>query len=68
MSLPDSHELARLCSLDIGQTVTSDDVRNYLLIGKSALSRFSPDDAVGIAATLLKEMCAALDPRGGEHS
>ncbi len=58
MSLPDSHELARLCSLDIGQTVTSNDVRNYLLIGASALEHFAPEQQRDIAATLLKELAS----------
>jgi hypothetical protein len=54
--MKDSHELARLCTLDIGQEVTSDEVRSYLLAGEEALERFSPEDRQEIAATLIKEL------------
>jgi hypothetical protein len=54
--MKDSHELARLCSLDIGQEVTADEVRNYLLVGERALERFSPEDRRDLFATLAKEL------------
>lgn len=60
----DSIELARLCTLDIGREVTSDEVRSYLLVGERALGRFSGDEQWDIQATVLKELAQAT---GGEQ-
>lgn len=61
---PDSHELARLCSLDIGREVTSNDIRTYLIAGMGALeppmNHFTPEEADEIAATVVKEMAGGL--------
>jgi hypothetical protein len=56
--LPDSVELARLASLDLGKDVTSDHIRAYLLIGLKGLTAagFDLEDAEEIQATVLKEM------------
>jgi hypothetical protein len=56
MALPDLYELARLCSLDIGKEVTSDEIRGYLFVGAKALDRFSSYDRQEIAMTIIKEL------------
>lgn len=63
--MKDSHELARLCTLDLGREVTSDDVRGYLLVGAGYLThRFSADEISDIGATLIKELDADGKQRG----
>lgn len=58
MTVPDSHELARLCTLDIGKPVTSEDVRSYLLVGDAALKArgFTDEECSDIFATIVKEL------------
>lgn len=53
----DAAELARLCSLDLGKTVTEQDVKAYLLIGDIALTTrgFSKEEVGDIFATIAKE-------------
>lgn len=54
--MKDSQEIARLCTLDLGKEVTSDEVRNFLIAGERALDRFSPEERSDIAATIMKEL------------
>jgi hypothetical protein len=66
--MKDSHELARLCSLDIGKEVTSEDVRALLLSqsggrDSEVLGRFTEFERQEINATLLKELSEA-SPEG----
>jgi hypothetical protein len=52
----DTTELARRCTLDIGQEVTPQEVRNYLLIGDVALYRFSTEDRQELAVTIVQAL------------
>jgi hypothetical protein len=58
MPIPDSHELARLCTLDLGREVTSEHVRAYLLVGDVALKvcGFTDAECSDIFATIAKEL------------
>lgn len=58
MAATDARELARLCTLDLGRTVTEQDVRAYLLLGDIALTTrgFTEEECSDIFATLAKEL------------
>ncbi len=56
-------ELARLCSLDIGQEVKPLEVKQYLSIAwlrlgdpMMAFARFTPEDQSDLQATIIKEI------------
>jgi hypothetical protein len=52
----ESAAIARLCTLDSGVEVTPDDVRRYLLVGVSALERFTAEQRHEIQTTIVKEL------------
>lgn len=51
----DSVELARLCTLDLGREITSDEVRTYLLAGTYP-ERLTDEERSDMQATLFKEL------------
>lgn len=56
--MKDSHELARLCTLDLGTTITSEDVRTYLLTGRFP-EHLTTEEQSDMMATVLKELATA---------
>jgi hypothetical protein len=58
--MPDSRELARLCTLDLGREITGDDIRRYLLLGDVVFRAqgFTPEEISDILATVVKAMDA----------
>ena len=63
----DSYELARLCTIDCGREVASEDVRSYLLVGARALGRFTSEERHEIEHTILKELSRETDQMRAER-